>query len=323
MQGKVGRKQMSEHEVLSLDELFELASFEVLGLLDPVDLVRFERGFAASAPSVQAEIIGLQERMARDPIFRDTTQDAILGSGSVSGVGEPSASLRLRTLARVIEAIETESASAKPIATIGPVSRAVAVQVSEGQSTRGSSAITAESMRDLISDLSARNRESQAPTQLVWRAASFILLAALIVSMFFNIRLTKVSETLADATMGQALETDAIRLAAEYSGFDFASSRHVDLVPVGGARVGHVSVFLDEKNGRVAVHGIGFNPNEIVEIVLLDEAGKILASSQFTVAASSFGGLWEAGSAAIAAGRIQIRGSASVGSADVVLYTQA
>ena len=277
---------MTENETLTREELLEAAEFEMLGLLDEVDSARFSRAFANATLALQAEVIAAQEVIAMDPLLHDTET--------------PSAALRLRTLARVLEAIESDAESAAPIAVIGPA-RSLA-----SSAIRSSTPMTAEALRELISELSARSIDKNAPGQLAWRAASFLLLAALAVSMYFNNRLAEVSNKLADTAISEGIRDDVVKLALTVSGFDFAASKHIDLTRVDMSIPGHVSVYVDEKQDRLAIVGLGFEANQIVSVMIRDSAGNVLHATQIRGLNTAFGAICELPEGVLSRGVIEL-----------------
>jgi hypothetical protein len=86
-------------------EIRDLALREVLSLLDETESARLESAFGEMTPDQQAEILDLQAAVARE----------IAAAGSEV----PDRSLRYRVLARVASAIEEDSQSNAPLATIG------------------------------------------------------------------------------------------------------------------------------------------------------------------------------------------------------------
>ncbi len=277
---------MSEFEPLTREELLEAAELEMLGLLDEVDQARFTRSFDAATPAVQNEVIAAQEALALEPAFKDTEA--------------PSAALRLRTIAGVLDAIEVESKSAAPIATIGPARGGVRV------TNTAQSPMTTEAMRELIAELSARTREVKAPRQMLWRAASFLLLAALAVSMYFNDRLAGVSSKLADAAVAEGIEADVLALARSLSDFSFAECKHIDLARVSTSESGHVSVFLDEKRDRMAIVGLGFDAGQVVSVVFRAKDGTALHTTQIRGNSSGFASIADVPTNALANGLIEV-----------------
>jgi hypothetical protein len=96
---------MGGSELTDNAEIRDLALREVLSLLDETESARLESAFAEMTPDQQAEILDLQAAVSRE----------IAAAGSEV----PDRSLRYRVLARVASAIEDDSQSNAPLATIG------------------------------------------------------------------------------------------------------------------------------------------------------------------------------------------------------------
>lgn len=282
----------------SREELLELAQFEMLGVLDPVDTAHFERAFALATPSLQAEIIAVQARVAEDAIFR------VVGE-------QPSAALSLRTMARVVDAMDAESRSAQPIATIGPRtlsrrplsgsplsgsplsgsplnhSQGAAAGASRGGADDGHSSsapMTEASMREIIAEVAARNATARPQKQLFWRAASFFLFAGLCVALYFNQQVSHTAMQLAASVNERALSPESLAAAREIALFDMTTAQHVDLALVVGESRGHTHAFLHRVEGgvggRILVQGIGANRREVIRVVVKDRDGKVLTTRQ-------------------------------------------
>jgi len=268
-------------------ELLRLAEDEAYGLVrsddDPVEAARLERLFHAAPPSVQAEVRALQERIATDPLLRSAQL--------------PAESLRLRTTARVMHASEEESKAAAPIATIGPRDAAA------GQ--RGDR-FSFDEVRSIIDGISRERDRMQSVRQPYWRVASFLLLAALGVSLSFNWWYVDLSGKLAGYIVGEAIDADMRAVAAEFAGFDFAAAEHRALVAVAPLATGGGSVYVDASTGRVAVIGIGFLPGESLEIVVRDDESGLSHSHRF-LSASGFGKVCEVPAELARRGTIEIR----------------
>ena len=298
------------------EELLELAQFEMLGVLDPVETASFERAFALATPSVQAEIIALQARVAEDPTFRAHGE-------------QPSAALLLRTMARVVDAMESESQSAQPIATIGPrntrnsgntrhtgnpgnlgsfgsqpfgqrhgmKSEAFdgALSASAADGSVSATSMTEASMREILAEVAARNASTPPQKQLVWRAASFFLFAGLCVALFFNQQVSRTAMQLAASVNERALSPESLAAAREIAPFDIATAQHVDLELVIGESRAHAHALLhradDRSSGRILVQGIGANRREVIRVVVKDREGKVLDTRQ---ANATEGGLFAA-----------------------------
>lgn len=273
------RRDASGGEVAQIDELLELAAFEVLGVLDPVDMARLHRGFDALAPAQQARLVALQESIARDPALRD--------------VEPPPGSLRQFAIGRVKQAIEADVESPAPLAHIGPIAP-----------VGRSETISRERIREIVHEVS-RLQPPQSP-QLVWRAASFVLLGALCVSLYMNWHHRAISEDLAAAVTSGAFDRDVGAIARDLAGFDFAGARHVELVAQQSGASARAGAFIDVATGRVAVYGVGFEPDSTIEIVLRGAEGAAIDSRKVRVASAGFGQIHEVGPAALANARIEV-----------------
>lgn len=280
----------STTERVDRDEVLHLAELEAQCVIEPVEAARLERLFAAAAPSLQAEVRALQERIALDPLMRSSD--------------EPSESLRLRTLGRVAQAIEEDAAVAAPLATIGPKAAAARAAASKRDG------LTPDAVRSIIDGISRERERLQAVRQPYWRAAAFFLLAALCVSVYFNWRYVTVSEKLAGFANAEIIDSDMRQIAANMAGFDFGRSRHIDLTRAVAEHPAHVEVFTDPTSGRVAVIGVGFEVGETLEIVIRDPEGGMPYTQQFRVTAMGFGKVCEVPESVARAGLVEIRNSA-------------
>jgi len=252
------------------DELLEFAAFEMLGVLDDVDIARFERALADAAPSIQAEVSALQARMAVDPLFHDES-------------ATPSASLGFRTKARLLEEIETEAANAAPIATIGPRTGA---RIRRDEST----VITTESMREILAEVASRNTSVRPQRQLYWRVASFFLLAGLCVSLSFNHQLSRTAMQLAASVNERALSPESLEAAKSLAPFDIASARPLDLSIAFGESRARIEALLQQDTGngqsQLLVQGIGVSRREIIRVAVKDRDGKVLDTRQVNASQS-------------------------------------
>lgn len=218
------------HSISSRDELLELAALDALGVLDAVESARFERAFDAAAPSLQAEARSIQDKVALDPML-------------LSEEAAP-ASLRLRTLARVADAIEADAAA--PIATIGPV---------RTQRASGASAQLVD--RDaLVREVMERAAREQRPRQHIWRAASLFLFAALLVALYFNSQQRELSERLVAYADNRMVDEAVRALARTTKSFDFTAAREVAVFE-NGMPVQGVHAFFDDASNRMVVYGLG------------------------------------------------------------------
>lgn len=283
-------------ERVDRDELLALAEVDAFGVIDPVEAVRLERLFANATPSLQAEVRAMQERLAMNPALRSAET--------------PGESLRLRTLGRVAQAIEQEASGAAPIATIGPKA---------GQAIATGSARAApreewdtESFRSMVHAIERERARQILPRHPYWRFAALIMLGALCVSLYFNYRFVTVSEKLAGLANAEIFDSDLRAIARDLAGFDFARARHVDLMRLVPERGGHVSIFSDPATGRIAVIGVGFEVDEVLEIVVRNPEGGAPVTREFRVAASGFGKVCDVPEALARAGLVEIRDASGV-----------
>jgi hypothetical protein len=267
------------------DELRQLAELQARGVCDAAEESRLERLFAAAAPSLQAEVIAIQERIALDPSLRSGEQ--------------PADSLRLRTLARVAHAVEQETAGAAPIATIGPRQHS-SVGARRDQ-------MSVDAVHSIIDGIARERDRLHAVRQPYWRAAAFFVLAALCVSVYFNWRYVALSEKLAGYANADFVDKDVRKIAASMAGFDFGRASHVDLKRIQGASTAHVEIFTDPDTGRVAILGVGFEEGETLEIVVRDPEGGLPYTQQVRVTGMGFGRVCEVSAELARAGLVEIR----------------
>lgn len=146
---------MGGSDLLDDADVRDLAMREVLCLLDDHEAARLESAFAQLGPDRQAEILDLQAAIARE----------------VNALGEetPDRSLRYRVLARVAAAIEEDSESTAPLASIGG-GRPSPAGVDSGKLPGISSA-----------PLSDGRSSSIRQGRFLWRAAALVLGSCLVV----------------------------------------------------------------------------------------------------------------------------------------------
>ena len=244
-------------EPTSREEMLDLAAADAIGALDAVEQARFERAFIASAPSLQAEIRAVQDRIVQDH----------LAAGSVFRSSEqPPASLRLKTLARVASAIEAEGAA--PIAVIGPARGASRASSDAREGTRDA----------LLREILERTELERRPTPHLWRVAALFLFAALVVALFFNSEQRKISERLMDYVDGRMTETSVQALARMTESFDFARARQLQVLDADGRPSRVVHAYLDEATREVCVIGFGVVDPSLAVRVVADGAPQLAAT---------------------------------------------
>jgi hypothetical protein len=160
---------MNSPDPMTREELLELAALDAAGLLDQYEAALYTRSFHHAPIAVQEEIRELQAEITSDV--------------SILPELEPPAALREHVLARVIEAIDRESASQRPLATIGRPrqrSRAVAGRIGFGEAAT------------------------------FWRAASFALIATVVILGYFLAEASRHNQEMAMAVV-RNLTHDALQ----------------------------------------------------------------------------------------------------------------
>ena len=99
------------------------AVLDALGLLDEVESAQFERAFHDAPPSVQADLRAVQAAVAVDPAFLAD--------------GEPSPDLRLKTLARVMTAVEQQEVQVVHLVKVLDLELLVLLEIWEPQILEG------------------------------------------------------------------------------------------------------------------------------------------------------------------------------------------
>lgn len=146
------------------EELMQLALLEAYGLLDEYEEAEFGRMFRDASAAEQDDIRELQAEVASDLAMLPDL--------------DPPAELKARVLARVATAVESEASTLAPLAKIGRVARAAA-----------------------SADERDRLRSMRAAT--FWRAACFVLCAALIVSLYFQTTTYRESNRIVELALGK------------------------------------------------------------------------------------------------------------------------
>lgn len=217
-------------------ELFELATLEAMGVLDEVDSARMRRSFLVATPRLQEEIRLLQEVVALDPSLRSSEQ--------------PPEELRLKTIVRVLQAVDEDLAKSAPIAVIRPATgRATAAAQ---QSSRSAT----HSVEELLRELAARSAQSVQPKELYWRAAAVALAAGLAVTLYFNWRIDNNAQILLRSLANQIISEDARKLAPGIAGFEFASATRMALTPTQPGQPVDACVYLSSDNTSVLLVGL-------------------------------------------------------------------
>jgi hypothetical protein len=162
---------MTSPNPMTREELLESAALDAYGLLDDYEAALFTRSYHHATPAVQNEIIHMQADYVSD--------ETLLPAET------PNPALRDKVLDAVAMAIETESSQLEPLATIG------------GRVRRADGEVV--------------GTIRPAASGQFWRAASFILCAAVIVVSYVCVNAYRSNHELTMAflnnTVGQELDT--------------------------------------------------------------------------------------------------------------------
>lgn len=160
------------------------AVLDAMGLLDEVESAQFERAFHDAPPSVQADLRAVQAAVAVDPAFLAD--------------GEPSPDLRLKTLARVMTAVEQQEVQFAPIAHIG--------RMAARAERRPVRSIDANELVEQAMELSALRKDVERFTRssYYWRAAAIALTAALTVALVFEVTTSQLALRITQYALGSA-----------------------------------------------------------------------------------------------------------------------
>jgi len=160
------------------------AVLDAMGLLDEVESAQFERAFHDAPPSVQADLRAVQAAVAVDPAFL--------------AEGDPSPDLRLKTLARVMTAVEQQEVQFAPIAQIG--------RTAGRAERRPVRSIDANELVEQAMELSALRKDVERFTRssYYWRAAAIALTAALTVALVFEVTTSQLALRITQYALGSA-----------------------------------------------------------------------------------------------------------------------
>jgi hypothetical protein len=222
----------------------QLGLLEAYSLLDEYEVAEFSRMFRDASAADQDEITELQAQVAADLSMLPDV--------------DPPADLKVRVLARVSNAVDSEESTLAPLARIGRSHQTQFVHV-----------------QDHI-----RNVRATA----FWRAAVFVLCAALIVSLYFQISGLRDSNRLAELALGN-ITTDQLDKMGP-GAIDFLSDQtaiHVVLVhqQAGEGRPPKGFVCFREERREAFVHINGLNPNTTYVLKVRNTAGVMQVVREF------------------------------------------
>jgi len=256
-------------------DLRSQAVLDAMGMLDEVEAAAFDREFRNAPASLQAELRAVQAEVAVDPAFR--------------GAGDPPADLKLRTLTRVMSAVEEQESQLAPIAHIGMVGGMLGQASGDraGASGRRSvSSIDAQELVDQAMELAVLRSDMDrfVRSSRVWRAASFALMAGLLAALAFNFATQGLAGRIAEAALGMASHREIYAaMGQETAG---------TLLQAGGTRLstavrggGAVLVAMNPATKDSLVYAFGLTPGRsyVVEHVSGDGAVTTLARFEATL----------------------------------------
>lgn len=228
---------------MTREELLELAALDALGMLDAYESALFTRSFHLAPPAFQAELIDLQAAVSAD-------------ESMLPGVTPPE-DLRRRVLDAVARAAEIEAAELAPIAAIGvPISR----RRSGGGRTN---AVTGSTP--------------------VWRAAAFLLAAALVVAFYFGLQLLDTNRSMARTMAGVVDEGQIDKLLGpSFRAFaEDPTARRIALAPARGLGDEPIParsaiVYINEETGEAYLFAVGLAEGEGFTLTARGSEGTVL-----------------------------------------------
>jgi len=259
---------MSSPESISREELLELARLEAHGALDEVDSERLNRLFHLASAVLQSEIRALQASICADEVLLSDE--------------EPATRLRGVTLMRVRDENTAEQAALAPIASIGPRRPGLHGLNPEREIELVELRVGIESTRQ---DATRWNR-----TAVMWRAASIVLGALLLVSLYYNLAsnfyAVRIGQLALDAN---ARETLMREIGPTYRDFTDAGCLVRGLASSERGFSGSATVYVNRRSGEAMVVAFGlpeearFTVRVIGDDGVVTEFGTLTASGHATV----------------------------------------
>lgn len=241
----------------SLDELKQSALFEVMGALDPHEAAQLDRDFRELPTSVQSELQRIQAEAASDPAYR--------------GTEEPAASLRARTVARVMTEVEQREGELAPIAQIGgPVRR-------RSGRTPVRSIDAAELMQQAMATATAKADAARfARSAYWWRAAAVALVAALIVTIYFERQANMWGQRVGESAMQRLSRSDMLDMLGHPGLRELCEQADVvrGMHAVASDGVGSATVLVDTRTSRAMLMTMGLRIGESYTLRVTREDGR-------------------------------------------------
>lgn len=277
----------------SLDELKQSALFEVFGALDPQSAAQFDRDFREVPTSVQGDLQHIQAEAVVDPAFH--------------GSEEPAASLRARTIAAVMTAVETRETDLAPIAQIGGPARRRAGR------TPVRSIDATELMQQAVATATAKAESVRfARSAYWWRAASLALIAALIVTMYFERQATLWGQRVGEGALQRLSRADMLDMLGEIGLREMAERADVvrGMHAVASDGLGSATLLIDSHADRCMLLTMGLRPGETYTLRVMGEDGRRVTVGSITPLESLAAVALDRGLAAlVAVGQIELRDS--------------
>ena len=252
-------------------DLRSQAVLDAMGMLDEVEAAAFDREFRNAPAALQAELRTVQAEVAVDPAFR--------------GAGDPPADLKLRTLTRVMSAVEEQESQLAPIAHIGLVGGMLCQASGDraGASGRRSvSSIDAQELVDQAMELAVLRSDMDrfVRSSRVWRAASFALMAGLLAALAFNFVTQGLAGRIAEAALGMASHREIYAAM----GHETAGT----LLQAGGTRLstavrggGAVLVAMNPATKDSLVYAFGLTPGRSYVVEHVSGDGDVTTLARF------------------------------------------
>jgi len=225
----------------SREELLDLATLESLGMLDDEQSRTFWRRLDSASDAIRAEIIERQAGLAAERAFLSAE--------------DPDPSLR----SRVVGAVRAASAVRQPVQ-VGADAGATASGGGDAEPWRGGD----EEPRPLRQLVERMRREQEIERRSrtapwLWRAASLVLAAGLVVSVWFQARLSERVASIAELAMQRQTE-DQLR-ALIGPGLDRFLAGRCEVIGLAGASAearGAASLLIDPslEDGFLVVQGL-------------------------------------------------------------------
>lgn len=245
-------------------DLRSLAVLDALGMLDEVDAAQFDRAFRESSAALQSELRALQAAVAADPAFL--------------AVEEPAVDLKVRTLARVMTAVDRQEESLAPIAHIG--------RTASHAGRRPVRSIDATELVEQAMELAALRKDVErfARSSSAWRAAAIATIAALTVALVFQVTTSSFAMRISEFALGVASTQqifDALDHPGAMSRLEHASVRR-SASSLPGVSEGAVVLAVDDASGKVMAVAIGVTAGKEYVVRHVLENGPPVEIGRFT-----------------------------------------